>query len=89
MDRSLTPGSYEIRIGSRLDEESSDWFDGFQATHEDGVTVLRGSVVDQSALHGLLARIRDLSVPLIEVRRIAALRRDGAQIAGAPSKEKQ
>lgn len=89
MDTSLTSGRYEIRIGSRLDEESSGWFDGFQMTSEDDVTVLRGSVVDQSALHGLLARIRDLSLPLIEVRRISPLARDGAVETGTPSEERQ
>ena len=31
------------------------------------MTVLRGRVADQAALHGLLARLRDLGVPLISV----------------------
>jgi hypothetical protein len=29
-----------------------------------------GPVADQAALHGLLAKIRDLSLPLLSVRRI-------------------
>jgi hypothetical protein len=89
MDKSARRESYEIRIGSRLDERWSDWFDGFLMTCEDDVTVLRGSVADQSALHGLLARIRDLSLPLIEVRRIPPLPRDGVAQTGTPSKEEQ
>ncbi|MCK4831871.1 MAG: hypothetical protein KAS81_03845, partial [Anaerolineales bacterium] len=34
------------------------------------VTLLSGEVADQSALHGLLNRIRDLSIPLISVQLI-------------------
>lgn len=89
MDTSPTQGSYEIRIGSRLDEELSGWFDEFRMTYEGDVTVLTGSVVDQSALHGLLARIRDLSLPLIEVRRIFPLTRDGTANVGKPQVEEQ
>jgi hypothetical protein len=33
-------------------------------------TVLEGFVADQAALHGLLARVRDLGVPLVAVRRL-------------------
>ncbi|MGI9529415.1 MAG: hypothetical protein ACR2NG_06860 [Acidimicrobiia bacterium] len=89
MDRSLTSGSYEIRIGSRLDEGWSGWFEGFDLTSEDEVTVLRGNVADQSALHGLLARLRDLSLPLIEVRRVSSSIGDGKAHIGTPTKEEQ
>ena len=33
------------------------------------VTTLRGPVVDQAALHGVIVRIRDLGLPLLSVRR--------------------
>ena len=36
----------------------------------DGTTVLHGAVVDQAALHGLLARLRDIGLPLISVARV-------------------
>jgi hypothetical protein len=36
-------------------------------TESDGTTVLSGPVVDQSALHGLLHKVRDLGLPLISV----------------------
>jgi len=56
----------ELRIEGRLDERWSSWFDGLQLTSEPGdVTVIAGPVADQAALHGLLAKIRDLGLPLI------------------------
>jgi len=62
---------YEIRVEGILDECWSDWFDGMQVTsHPDGVTVIAGPVTDQAALHGLLAKVRDLGRPLISVRRV-------------------
>jgi hypothetical protein len=63
-------GSYEIRVKGHLKPRWADWFDGLSLTQEsDGTTVLSGSVVDQAALHGLLAKVRDLGLPLIAVRR--------------------
>jgi hypothetical protein len=60
---------YEIRLDGRLDERWASWFDGMTVEAEPGgVTVLRGQVADQAALHGLLARLRDLGLPLISVR---------------------
>lgn len=65
------PGSYEIRFGGRLDGRRTTWFDGMTVTDAgDGTTVLRGPIVDQAALHGLLQRIRDLGLPLISLTRI-------------------
>jgi hypothetical protein len=32
--------------------------------------LLTGSIADQAALHGLLARIRDLGLPLLSVKRM-------------------
>ena len=54
-----------------LDEHWSAWFDGLQITSEpDGLTLIAGPVTDQAALHGLLAKVRDLGVPLISVHRV-------------------
>ena len=59
---------YEIRIWGRLDDRWSSWFDDLDLSHiDDGITVLRGPVADQSALHGLLHKLRDLGVPLLSV----------------------
>jgi len=37
---------------------------------DDGTTVIRGPVVDQSALHGLLQKLRDVGIPLISLEQL-------------------
>jgi len=65
------PDVYRIRIQGQLDEMWSEWFEGMTVTWDDeGNTGLIGPVVDQSALHGLLRRVRDLGIPLISVERL-------------------
>jgi hypothetical protein len=62
------PEYYEIKIKGRLDPHWSEWFMGLEMTPlESDVTLLSGSLPDQSALHGLLERIRDLNLRLISV----------------------
>jgi len=64
---------YELRIKGHLDQHWSTWFGGLAITlHGDGTTTLRGVVTDQSELHGLLAKVRDLGVTLISVTPIDA-----------------
>lgn len=65
------PGYYEIRIKGHLDNRRAGWFEGLTITREsNGATRLTGRVADQSALHGLLRKIRDLGMPLLSVNRI-------------------
>jgi hypothetical protein len=65
------PDRYEICIQEQLDDTRLIWFEEFAITRtESGNTVFTGSIVDQAALHGLLARIRDLNLTLISVNRI-------------------
>jgi len=61
---------YEIRIRGHLGDGMLRAFDGLQAEKNGQDTVLRGAVVDQSALHGVLAQIEGLGLELLEVRRI-------------------
>ena len=64
-------GQYEIRLKGHLETRWAAWFDGLNLTQEsDGTTVIRGSVIDQAALHGLLNKVRDLGLPLIAVTQI-------------------
>jgi hypothetical protein len=61
---------YEIRIEGVLGEHWAGWFDGLRVSSEAGETTLSGPVTDQPALHGVLAKIRDLGMCLISVRRL-------------------
>ena len=63
--------TYEIRLKGHLDAKWADWFDGLTITRADsGETLLRGPVVDQAALHGVLRKVRDLGLPLVSVNQI-------------------
>ena len=63
---------YEIRVEGQLGSRWATWFDGMSLTAEDdGTTVIRGPVVDQAALHGLLHTLRDLGVTLLSLTPLA------------------
>ena len=62
------PFFYEIRVKGRLSEEQwMAWFSNLAVSTEKGESVLRGTLPDHAALYGLLARLRDLAVPLLAV----------------------
>ena len=66
---------YEVRVKGHVQTGHSDLFENLEIilTHDsagDPVTVLTGQLVDQSMLHGVLARIRDLAIPLVSVRKV-------------------
>jgi len=64
---------YEIKIQGYLDTKWSEWFYGMTITHEsDGTTTLYGPLPDQTVLHSVLDRIRDMNLQLISVKRIAS-----------------
>ena len=91
-----TPEFYEIRVEGHLDRGRAEWFDGLSVTNtESGETILKGPLVDQPALYGVLVKIRDLGLPLLAVNRmepvLARLRQHGPSgttpmVAGLPSK---
>ena len=70
-DHALPGAVYEIRVKGQLTGSNwSTWFEGMELTVTDnGETLLRGMVADQAALYGLLARLRDLALPLLAVNR--------------------
>ena len=73
----MGPSQYEIRVRGRLGEKVAARFEGFDMEVEPLETVLRGRVLDQSALHGILGQIESLGLELVEVRRVEG---------GSPSK---
>ena len=63
------PFLYEIRVKGRLSNEQwTSWFDDLAVSTSKGESTLRGRVPDHAALYALLARLRDLAVPLVAVR---------------------
>jgi len=59
----------EIHVKGRIESHWSSWFHGLDLTHtERDETVLSGLVADQSALYGLIARLRDLGLALVSIR---------------------
>ena len=60
---------YLIRVKGHLDQQWCEWFDPLTITNiENGEAVLAGDLIDQPALHGVLGKVRDLGLPLIEVQ---------------------
>lgn len=69
-------GEYIIKVRSHLDDKKAYWFEGMTMTtgyDEAGrpITTLTGHLADQAALHGILATIRDMNLPLISVTRLS------------------
>ena len=76
-------GEYEIKVKGHLDERWSYWFEELTITpgfSEDGtpITTFTGELVDQAALHGVLAKIRDIHMPLISVNQVKSNAEDKA-----------
>ncbi len=69
------PATYQIVVKGRLDAHWTEWFDDLiiAVEKDEGgtvITTITGPILDQGALHGLLARVRDLGLPLLEVHRL-------------------
>ncbi len=61
----------EITVMKRIDFNWSEWFEGMTIRHTDqDETILTGTVVDQAALYGLLAKLRNLGLPLVSVNSV-------------------
>ncbi len=74
---------YEIRVKGHLGSRWKAWFDGLSLTNEDdGTAVIRGLVVDQAALHGLLQKLRDVGIPLVSLTQLPT---DAPTALSAPS----
>jgi hypothetical protein len=72
---------FQIRIKGHLDRKWADWFSGLSITSlENSETLLTGPVLDQAALHGLLRKVRDVSLPLVAVIRIEPEQADGPDV---------
>jgi hypothetical protein len=65
--------TFQICLGVRLTPDRASWFDEMTIAYDDaGHTLLTGVLPDQAALHGVLAKVRDMGLPLISVTRLAS-----------------
>jgi hypothetical protein len=74
------PGIYRIKIQGRLSDGALRRFDEFEISvslNAKGlpITTLTGQIADQAALHGIVARIRDLGLPLVLVELLSVINR--------------
>ena len=58
---------YTLLVKDRLDEHWAEWFEGLSLSNVEGGTQISGYLPDQAALHGVLAKIRDLNLTLLSV----------------------
>jgi hypothetical protein len=64
------PARYEICVDGVLDGRWAEWFGGLGVDDDGAQTVIAGLLADQPALRGILAKVRDLGLCLLSVRRI-------------------
>lgn len=63
--------TYQIKVKGHVDDQWSDWFNGLTITHQnDSTSMLSGPLPDQTALHSVLNKIRDMNLPLVLVQLI-------------------
>jgi ABC-2 type transport system ATP-binding protein len=66
----LRSTQYQLRVRGQLGSQWSEWFDGLTVLPAGGdETILRGTIADQAALHGVIGKVRDLALPLLAVAR--------------------
>lgn len=65
-----SPLRYEIHVEGQIGASRSEWFDGMHITSGPDGTTIAGEVADQSALHGLLDRVRDFGLTVVSVTRV-------------------
>ena len=68
---SKKPSVYKIRVKGNLPDRFSDWFEGMKIINGTGdESFLEGKIEDQSALFGILIKVRDLGLPIISLERV-------------------
>jgi hypothetical protein len=74
----VTRLDYEIRVSGLVPDDVIEEIDDVRVAVQPVGTILRGTVVDQAALHGLINRLQNQGLELVEVRRLihGAMNRD-------------
>jgi hypothetical protein len=76
------PGQFQIRVQEHLDDRWAVRFGGLSLSHGLGGTTLSGLLPDQAALHGVLRKVRDLGLTLIEVIQVACEGAEPVEVDG-------
>ena len=66
----MTDRTYQLIVEGELSDNLESAFHRMTLTRAEGNTVLNGNVRDQAELHGLLQRVSDLGLTLLEARAI-------------------
>src|SRR4029079_5267013 len=73
---------YKIRVRGQLDESWAEWFEGMAIEHTaEKETVLQGNVCDQAALYGMLNKLRNLGLELLDVERIVRKKQERKKVS--------
>jgi hypothetical protein len=65
--------NYKIRVEGQFNDRWSDWFEGLTIHNDsDGETTLNGTLIDQSALLGVLIKLQALNLPILSVERLSS-----------------
>jgi hypothetical protein len=73
------PGrTYQLIVAGELSDQLVPTFEGMTLTRAGGTTTLSGYVRDQAELQGLLQRVSDLGLTLLEVKAAAATPPNGS-----------
>ncbi len=69
---------YEIKVRGSLDESWANWFSEMKiypgkTNLDNPITSLKGPVIDQSALRGILTRLWDMNLEIISLQQISFL----------------
>lgn len=75
---------YEIRVRGVVGEAVQAAFADMQVVLNPVETIVFGQVRDQAALHGLLDRLQELGLELVEVRRLPGGSDAGSQRSSCP-----
>jgi hypothetical protein len=62
---------YRIHIKGKLEAGWEEWFEGCKIEESNGETIFVLPVPDQPALHGVLARIRDMGLELLQIEKLS------------------
>ena len=66
----MTKRSYRLTVQGELSDNLEPAFPGMTLTRSDGNTALAGEVRDQAELQGLLQRVSDLGLTLLEAQAV-------------------